>query len=123
MNAHIYIFLSIFLGVISQLIIKWKMSGFDLDHYESYYDKFIFSLSMLLNPYIIISLILTLLAGLSWMLAMTKFDISYAYPFTMISFVLILIFSSLFFNEPVTWQKLVGLFLITVGILISSESL
>jgi len=43
---------------------------------------------MLFNPYIMLSIIFTLLSGLSWMIAMTKFDISYAYPYTSLGFVL-----------------------------------
>jgi len=120
---HIYIFLTIFFAVSSQLIIKWKMSEFSLSEYESMSEKFIFAFTMLFNPYIMISLTLTLLSGLSWMIAMTKFDISYAYPFTTLGFVFIFLFSALFFNEPVTWQKSIGLVLIVVGISISSRSI
>jgi len=120
---HFYLFLAISFGVASQLIIKWKMSEFAFNDYETMYDKFIFAFGMLLNPYIILSLGLTLLAGVTWMIAMTKFDISYAYPFTMFGFVLILILSALLFNEIITWHKVVGLVLISIGILVSSQSL
>ena len=123
MANHFYIYLSIILGVISQLIIKWKMSSFTLDSHVSIYDKFLFVFSMLLDPYIVLSFILTLLAGLAWMIAMTKFDISYAYPFTMLGFSLVLILSALLFNEPITWQKIIGLVLITAGIVVSSQSI
>ena len=120
---HIYIFLSIVFAVSSQLIIKWKMLDHAFNTNDTFIDKFTFVFSMLLNPYIILSLILTLLSGLSWMIAMTKFDISYAYPFTTIGFILIFIFSALFFHEPVTWQKVLGITLIISGILISSRSI
>jgi len=123
MANHFYIYLSIILGVISQLIIKWKMSSFTFDSHVSIYDKFLFVFSMLLDPYIVLSFILTLLAGLAWMIAMTKFDISYAYPFTMLGFSLVLILSALLFNEPITWQKIIGLVLITAGIVVSSQSI
>ena len=123
MINHFYILLSIFLGVVSQLIIKWKMSEFSFKDSDTIYDKFSFAFSMLFDPYIVISLILTLLAGLAWMIAMTKFDISYAYPYTILGFVLILIFSAFLFDEPITWQKMVGLVFITIGLLISSQSL
>ena len=123
MANHFYIYLSIILGVVSQLIIKWKMATFSFDSNATMYDKFIFAFSMLFDPYIIISLILTLLAGLAWMIAMTKFDISYAYPFTMFGFVLVLILSAFLFNEPITWHKIIGLVLIMLGILVSSQSL
>jgi len=120
---HMYIFLTIFFAVTSQLIIKWKMSAFSFNDFETMSDKFMFALSMLFNPYIMISLVLTLLSGLSWMIAMTKFDISYAYPFTTLGFVIVFIFSIVFFNEPATWQKLIGLAFIVAGIIITSRSM
>ncbi len=122
MINHFYIFLSIFLGVASQLIIKWKMSAVSFAGNDTVYDKYSFAFFMLFDPYIVISLILLLLAGLAWMIAMTKFDISYAYPFTILGFVLILIFSAFLFHEPITWQKIVGLLFIAVGLIISSQS-
>ena len=123
MTNHFYIYLSIILGVISQLIIKWKMVTFSFDSDATIYDKFSFAFSMLFDPYIIISLILTLLAGLAWMIAMTKFDISYAYPFTMLGFALILLLSTYLFDEPITWHKVVGFILIAIGVIISSKSI
>ena len=105
---HLYIFLSILFAVASQLIIKWKMSAFDLSHMTSLWEKFFFAGSMLLNPYIILSILLTLLSGLSWMIAMTKFDISYAYPYTALGFIMILIFSVLLFHEPMNWYKFIS---------------
>ena len=120
---HFYIFLSILFAVSSQLIIKWKMSGYDLDQYHSILEKFQFAFSMLFNPYIILSIIFTLLSGLSWMIAMTKFDISYAYPFTTLGYVLILIFSALLFKENIDIYKLVGISLIIFGIILTSKSI
>ncbi len=120
---HLYIFLSIFFAVTSQLIIKWKMNEYDLTQFPSIIEKFSFAFSMLFNPYIILSILFTLLSGLSWMIAMTKFDISYAYPFTALGFVFILIFSIILFHEPINWHKITGTFFIILGILITSRSL
>jgi len=120
---HFYLFLAISFGVASQLIVKWKMSEFSFNDYETMYDKFIFAFGMLLNPYIILSLILTLLAGVTWMIAMTKFDISYAYPFTTLGFVFVFIFSVILFGEPVNWYKSIGLLFIILGLIISSRSI
>jgi len=118
---HFYLFLAISFGVASQLIIKWKMSAFSFDDYETMMDKFIFAFGMLFNPYIIISLLLTLLAGVTWMIAMTKFDISYAYPFTTLGFVFVFIFSVILFGETVNWYKIIGLGFIILGLIISSR--
>ena len=120
---HFYILFSISLGVASQLIIKWKMSSFSFNDYETWQDKFYLAFSMLLNPYIIISLILTLLAGVTWMIAMTKFEISYAYPFTLLGLVLVTIFSVVFFGESVNTYKLSGIVLIILGIVVISKGM
>ena len=122
MANYFYIFLSIVLGVISELTIKWKMSDITFHSNDAIYDKFNIAFFMLFDPYILIALTFLLFSGLAWMIAMTKFDISYAYPFTILGFVLILIFSAFLFHEPITWQKIVGLLFIAAGLVISSQS-
>ena len=118
---HFYIFLSIFFAVCSQLIIKWKMSAFSFSSEEDIIDKFIFVFSMLLNPYIMLSIVFTLLSGLSWMIAMTKFEISYAYPFTILGFIAVMILSHFLFSENINYYKLIGTFIIIFGIFIVSK--
>ena len=118
---HLYLLLAIFFGVVSQLIIKWQMSAFSFNDYETWQDKFALAFSMLLNPYIIISLILTLLAGVTWMIAMTKFEISYAYPYRLLGLVLVTIFSVVFFGESVNTYKISGIALIILGISVISK--
>jgi len=120
--SHLYIFLSIIFATASQLIIKWRMAAFDLSHMKGPGEKFLFAASMLTDPYIILSILLTLLSGLSWMIAMTKFDLSYAYPFTALGYVLILICSTLLFQESLTVPKLLGVLFIVAGIFIVSRS-
>lgn len=120
---HLYIFLSIFFAVSSQLIIKWKMSAYDLSIYSGMWEKFAFAFTMLFNPFIMLSIALTLLSGLSWMIAMTKFEISYAYPFTTLGFVLILILSTMLFHEALSWEKILGVLFIISGIFITSRSI
>jgi len=124
LTDHLYIFLSILFAVGSQLIIKWKMSSFSIEGIgNSIFEKFFFAISMLLNPYIMLSILLTLLSGLSWMIAMTKFDISYAYPYTALGFVFILFFSYILFHEPLNTYKIFGILLIVSGILVSSKGI
>jgi multidrug transporter EmrE-like cation transporter len=53
---------------------------------------------------------------------MTKFELSYAYPFMSLAFVLVLFLSALFFKEAITLPKLLGLTLIVAGIIVGSQS-
>ena len=120
---HFYLLLAISFGVVSQLIIKWQMSAFSFNDYETWQDKFALAFSMLLNPYIMIALVLTLLSGVTWMIAMTKFEISYAYPFTILGLVFVTIFSVMLFGESVNIYKIGGIILIVFGVIVISKGI
>jgi multidrug transporter EmrE-like cation transporter len=55
------------------------------------------------------------------MAAMTKLDLSHAYPFTGLSFVLVTFVSAWLFQEPVTVPKIAGIALICAGIVVGSQ--
>ena len=99
LSQHIYIFITLAFTVSSQLIIKWKMSDFSYNDFSSWQDRYSFAFSMLINPYIILALTFTVLAGVSWMIAMTKFELSYAYPFTIFSLIFVTMFLLFFLKS------------------------
>lgn len=115
--GYAYIFGTIFFTVYGQLILKWK-----IDQQGAlpgpFGEKFVFLLQLLMNPWILSGFFAAFLAALSWMAAMSKFDISYAYPFMSLSFVLVFILSAVLFGEPVSTQKIIGFGFIVLGIII-----
>jgi multidrug transporter EmrE-like cation transporter len=52
---------------------------------------------------------------------MTKLDLSHAYPFTSLSFVLVALASAWLLNEPLTGPKIAGIALICLGIAVGSQ--
>ena len=52
---------------------------------------------------------------------MTKFDLSYAYPFMSLNFVIVAFLSVWLFGEPFSAQKGVGLGLVVLGIVIGGR--
>ena len=120
MIHHIYIFLTVILVVYSQLIIKWQV-GLAGELPVEIVDKVLFLLQILFRPWVISGLTATFLSGLTWMAAMTRFPINYAYPFTSLSFILILIGSSVFFHESITIPKAIGTSFIIAGVIIASQ--
>ena len=108
------------LTVYGQLVIKWQVNSAGVMPVELI-DKIWFMLRILLNPWIISGLLGAFLASLSWMIAMTKFSLSYAYPFVSLSFVLVLVSSNIFFKEPITIAKSIGMGLIILGIIFGSQ--
>lgn len=121
MTAYIYIFGTILFTVYGQLILKWRIVKYGALP-ELFVDKIIFIFKMLFDPFIFSGFASAFIASFFWMAAMTKFDISYAYPFMSGAFVLVFVLSILLFNEPVNWQKIIGLLFIVVGIIITSRS-
>ncbi len=112
---HGYIVAMLCLGVYSQLIMRWQVSlAGPLP--ESIADKALFAIRILLTPWALSAVAATFLAGVSWMLAMTKFELSYAYPWTSLYFVFIPLAAALFFGESFTPAKGFGIALIIAGI-------
>jgi multidrug transporter EmrE-like cation transporter len=117
---HLYILITILLTVYGQIVIKWqvKLAGaFPQDNIE----KFQYIIKLLLNPWIVSSLTCAFLASLTWMVAMTKLPLSYAYPFMSLAFILVMFLSAIFFKEPITINKSLGLAFIVLGIIIGSK--
>lgn len=118
----LYIFGTIIFTVFGQLIIKWQMSKHQ-DLPALFFEKVLYLFMLFLNPWILTGFIFAFLAALCWMAAMTKFQLSYAYPFMGLNFVLVFIFSNVLFKEPVSFTKVIGLALIVLGIIVSSRSI
>ncbi len=112
---HIYIAGTIVFTVYSQLIMRWQVSLAGVLPTELL-GKVYFVGHLFLNPWVISSILATLLAGISWMLAMSRFEISYAYPWISLNFLLMLFFGVVLFDESFSIAKLFGTILIVAGI-------
>ena len=117
MIDHLYIFGSVIFTVYGQLILKWRIMQYGSFPAETS-EKIKFLAFLFLDPVILSGFLAAFLASLSWMAAMTKFELSYAYPFMSLNFVLVLLLSSNLLGEPVTLYKIIGVTLIVLGTLV-----
>lgn len=117
-----YIFGTIFFTVYGQIVLKWRMNDVDALP-DGVIEKTIYLTKLVFDPWIFSGFVAAFVASLFWMAAMTKFDISYAYPFMSSAFVLVFLLSVLLFQEPVTWEKVTGLTFIVVGIIVTGRSM
>jgi drug/metabolite transporter (DMT)-like permease len=74
------------------------------------------------NPYVVIGLIIYVCGTVFWLAALSRVDLSYAYPFASLSYVLMLIASWLLFNENITPVRLLGTMVVGMGVLLISQS-
>ncbi|PLY16326.1 MAG: hypothetical protein C0631_04105 [Sedimenticola sp.] len=118
--GYFYIFGTILFTVYGQLILKWRVGIYGALP-ETFSGKLAFIFRALMDPFILSGLFAAFIASLFWMAAVTKFQLSYAYPFMSLAFVIVLALSALLFREPLTLPKLVGMALIVGGITIGSQ--
>jgi len=119
--GYVYIAMTILLTVYGQVVLKWQVTLAGTMPQDNG-DKAAFLMSVLLRPWVLSGFAAAFLASIAWMAAMTKFDLSYAYPFMSFNFVLVLVLSGFLFHEPLSTPKLIGLALIILGIIVSSRA-
>lgn len=123
--GYFYLSMTIITTIISQLVIRWRVLTFvsKMLFPEDWIGRFFFLLRVVFDPFIFIALCLTFISGLCWIATMTKFEISYAYPFTMLGFVSIILLSTFLFGESVNFYKLIGCAIIVIGVVVTSLGL
>lgn len=118
--GYLYIALTIAFTVYGQIVLKWQV-GLAGAMPEGAAARLMFLMGLLSNLWVVSAFAGALLASISWMAAMTKFQLSYAYPFMSLNFVFVLGLSAWLFHESVTMPKLIGVVVIVLGIVISSR--
>ncbi len=116
-----YILLTVLLTVYGQIVIKWKMLNVGKLP-DDIITKVLFLFMNIFNPWIASAFIGAFVSAILWMYAMTKVDLSYAYPFMSLSFVFVLFLSHYFFKETITIYKIYGMLLIVAGVIISARA-
>ena len=124
--GYFYLFMSLITTVTSQIIVKWRVSNYVttlLPMPVELLGKLLFLCKVIFDPFIFVALFLTFSSGLFWMATMTKFDISYAYPFTVLGFVAVLVLSATLLGESFNIYKIIGCLVIILGVIITSRGL
>ena len=121
--AHLYLAATIATSVYSQMIMKWRISGrfAGLKIPEGIWPKVVTLFTVIFDPFVLSGLVATFVSGLCWMATMSKLEISYAYPFTSLGFVLVVLLSGLLFGESLNAWRIWGVVLIVAGITVASQ--
>ena len=116
--SHIYLFGALAAGIASQFLIKSRVSL--LEAKSAGTGPFDFILLGLLDFGVWLAMALSFGAGLAWMLTLRHLDISYAYPWTAVSYIVVTVGGALFFHESISATQVLGLALICTGIVVSA---
>jgi multidrug transporter EmrE-like cation transporter len=77
-------------------------------------------LRLVFQPLVFSGLILYVISTILWLMALSKTTLSFAYPFTALTFILVMLSSRMVFLESIPPLRYFGIGLIVAGILVSS---
>lgn len=114
------IFISVFLAVVGQLLLKTGMLrvgkfSFNISTLVHQYTR------ILLNPFVIAGLFAFFISMLVWLYVLSRMELSFAYPFVALNYVLILLGSYFLFKETITLHKMIGVVVIVIGVYLISR--
>lgn len=115
-----YILISVLGGAIGQLLLKNgmnKMGAVTL----SLGDAPQLLLKLATNPWVVGGLFLYGCGTIFWLAGISRVDLSYAYPFASLSYVVMLLVAWQLFDEQITLPRIIGTLVIASGVLIVSR--
>ncbi len=116
--GYFYIACTIIFTVYGQLILKWRIVQYGALP-ELFSDKIVFLFKLLFDPFIFSGFISAFVASLFWMAAMTKFEVSYAYPIILAGLLLLTtLLGIILLGESIQIDKFAGILLILLGVFI-----
>lgn len=77
---------------------------------------------IIFNPFVLGGLLMMVISMASHLLVLSKVDISFAYPFLGLSFVLITIWGHFVLAEPINLSKIAGVAFIVCGVVLVARS-
>ena len=116
----LFILVSVSLSVFAQLLLKVGMSNSTVQASLSS-NITVTIMTIFTNMSVLLGVLAYVSSGGIWLLVLSRTDVSKAYPFVGLGFIGTMMFACWFLNEPLTPSKVIGTFVICVGVLLISR--
>lgn len=113
----IYVLMTISFTTIGQLLFKWHLNQVG-PMPSTPRPILVFLIRQLFSIPIILGFASAFIAALSWMAALTKFQLNFIYPFMSLCFPLTMILSGFLLGEELNLSKIVGTAVVLLGLFI-----
>ena len=114
MKDFLLIFVNILFTVIGHLMLKHGMSQVGRVSSISLLPSI--AARAVFNPFVVFGLLVFLMTSGLWLVVLSRVKLSLAYPMLSISYILAIFFSWLLFKEHIPWIRIVGAFVICIGV-------
>ncbi|HOT49503.1 MAG TPA: hypothetical protein P5318_03480 [Candidatus Hydrogenedentes bacterium] len=115
--GHVLILAGVCSAAAAQLIVKWAVNRAGIPP-EELFGKVLFVFKVFFSPWPWLGVAVVFVGGVCWTASMSRFEISYSYPFMSLAFVIVMIASALLLGETLAWQKIAGTGLVVLGLIL-----
>ena len=128
MKNFLLIIFSVVLGVAGQLSLKHGVgiaSGESSSTIAQSLDIrsiFAFLRTAVANQFVLAGFLCYLISAASWLIILSRVDLSYAYPLISIGYIIIVVLSKYIFDEPVGGMRIAGTLLVCSGVFLLLRS-
>ena len=113
MSPLIIVMICIVLGAFGQLSLKHGMNLLgSISFREMFFSKFF---QIVFQPFVFTGLVLYAVSMFLWLIAISKLNLSLAYPLLSIGYILVAIFSFIFLKENISLLRWTGILLVVIG--------
>jgi multidrug transporter EmrE-like cation transporter len=111
----------VLLNALAQILLKKGMLG--IGHFEiQFQNLFPIIQKVATNLYILLGLGSYVISVAVWLLVLSHVEVSYAYPFLSVGYVVVTLIGYFIFQESVSWMRITGILIIIVGVILLSRS-
>jgi multidrug transporter EmrE-like cation transporter len=119
-QAIVYIVVAVMMGVVGQIFVKAALNiqgGVDFSR-----GVVLGYLKLLRSYHFVLGTVIYTLSIFPWIYGLSKVDLSYAYPFLAMSYVLVILASWFIFSENIPVLRWLGVIVICMGVLMVARS-
>lgn len=117
-STFVLILTSVGLSALAQILLKTGMSKADIGSslaQQRWSDSFLLIAS---NPWVVSGLVLYFLSAAVWLLVLARVEVSFAYPFVGLGFILTMVLGWWLMGDSIGLQRAAGTLLITLGVIL-----
>lgn len=128
MKNLLLILFSVVFGVAGQLSLKHGVGLVSAQSHQRIVNSLdpgsmiAFLSNAVLNRFVILGFLSYLISAASWLIALSRMDLSFAYPMISVGYIIVVILSKLIFDEPVTTLRIAGTLFVCFGVFLLLRS-
>ena len=105
----------------AQLAMKWRLGNLPPLPAAEGFSRYKALLLSLLDPVVLSCVLAIGFASLLYLSMLAKYNLNRVYPFMALNFIIVVLGSSFFLGEPLSFAKVAGVILIVAGVSLASQ--